>query len=248
MSTETTGVIELFEPSGWWPRRGTYTGGIADGKPNGRGVFVGADEWPGWRYDGEWVNGDMHGRGELQMGNGECYVGEFEYGNLQGRGELRLGGDARRFDGEWNQKYAQCGTVVDSDGAAYRVEFLRMGGGGVYWTDVEDAINRKSRGTWTRLPEAVRTPPPPPPPTSPPPPLPPSSKSPRGFENKAPKPPTAGVSRPLLLLSTRSGLHRYKEPGIAKSREWHPGLHRTRGIFLVCPAPMHIFPLEPSRA
>ena len=45
---------------------GKYVGDIVNMKPNGSGIFVyGKGKWAGDRYDGQWKDGEFHGRGKF---------------------------------------------------------------------------------------------------------------------------------------------------------------------------------------
>lgn len=79
-----------------WSNKARYTGEFFQGLYHGKGTF----EWPDRTnvYRGQWVNGEMHGRGVLAT-NGETgghrrdggqfvYVGEFRQGHMQGKGHV----------------------------------------------------------------------------------------------------------------------------------------------------------------
>ncbi len=54
----------------------------------------------GKRYQGDYINGKMHGKGVFHLGNGDVYSGEFDKGTYHGTGLLKCkNGDF--FDGSW---------------------------------------------------------------------------------------------------------------------------------------------------
>lgn len=56
---------------------GKYIGKIQKGLPHGYGVKT----WPdGKKYQGQWLVGKMHGKGELIIGEKESFIGEFVNG------------------------------------------------------------------------------------------------------------------------------------------------------------------------
>jgi hypothetical protein len=84
----------------------TYRGVFSNGRLNGKGVFV---DRSGLAYRGQWLNGLMHGPGELTLPNGDVYIGGFSEGRLHGQG-----------------------TYIDTSGVVYRGGFagnLREGEG-----------------------------------------------------------------------------------------------------------------------
>ena len=56
----------------------------------------------GKRYDGDWNNGKMHGRGIFVLGQGDTYSGEFDKGQYHGKGLLKCG-NGDYFDGQWER-------------------------------------------------------------------------------------------------------------------------------------------------
>lgn len=64
----------------------SYTGGISDNKPHGRGVCIYKN---GFKYEGEFDNGLKHGFGILRNNNDEeVYCGDWEMGRFHGDGIL----------------------------------------------------------------------------------------------------------------------------------------------------------------
>jgi hypothetical protein len=68
------------------------------------------------RYEGEWQNGKMNGRGTAEYPNGDCYIGEWKDGKWHGRGTFsQKAGD--RYDGEFkNGLYDGNGTYYHRSG------------------------------------------------------------------------------------------------------------------------------------
>ncbi|RZK01893.1 MAG: molecular chaperone Tir, partial [Flavobacterium sp.] len=71
-------------------------------------------------YEGEWKEGDCHGKGKLIYADGGIYEGSFKKGEPDGKGKIQyVGGD--HYDGQWKAgKRKGKGTYTRSDGF-YRV-------------------------------------------------------------------------------------------------------------------------------
>lgn len=63
--------------------RGTYTGECRDQMANGRGKAVGKDI-----YEGDFVQGVLHGHGTYIWHDGDRFVGQFRNGRIHGNGVL----------------------------------------------------------------------------------------------------------------------------------------------------------------
>ena len=58
---------------------GKYVGDIVNMKPNGSGIFVyGKGKWEGDRYEGQWKDGEFHGKSTFTMTNGQWFFGEWK--------------------------------------------------------------------------------------------------------------------------------------------------------------------------
>lgn len=65
---------------------GIYTGEMRNGLPNGKGIFEADEESPClFTYEGEFENGQYHGKGKITYENGETLSGKFKEGNPSGK-------------------------------------------------------------------------------------------------------------------------------------------------------------------
>jgi hypothetical protein len=81
--------------------KGTYTGGCKKGKAEGKGIAIGTDS-----YEGDFVAGLPHGKGNYKWKNGNEYTGEFEKGNKEGIGRLTIRQEGKKdslLEGYWHQ-------------------------------------------------------------------------------------------------------------------------------------------------
>ncbi len=85
------GVLSYRKENGAWgwydygdeENDGKYVGQIINMKPNGSGVFVyGKGKWEGDKYNGQWKDGEFHGRGIFSRTNGQRFFGEWKNGML----------------------------------------------------------------------------------------------------------------------------------------------------------------------
>jgi len=79
--------------------KGTYTGGLKGGEPDGAGVLQ-LDN--GDRYEGEFAEGLFHGEGTYTWKNGAVYRGEFADGEIHGQGVYTSSSGERR-EGRWEK-------------------------------------------------------------------------------------------------------------------------------------------------
>ena len=102
---------------------GTYTGTIlvTEGLPHGQGTMD--YQQSGRRYEGEWVTGQWHGRGQLWNPNGDSYEGEFYLDARHGNGTYKWdNGDV--YVGQFRQdKRHGTGEFRFHNGNVYRGEF-----------------------------------------------------------------------------------------------------------------------------
>lgn len=102
--------------------------------------------WPDERwYQGSWVAGKPHGKGELQLPSGEHYIGEFNQGNRQGLG--RQTSNAGTYTGTWDNDAAHGqGQFAASNGDRYQGGYVagqRQGYG-----ELQAADGSNYRGDW----------------------------------------------------------------------------------------------------
>lgn len=126
---------------------GTYTGGVANGKPEGQGTMEytngqkyegewkdgvrsgkGRCTWPdGGYYDGEWANDAFNGQGTQYLGGSEnvdFYKGDFVDGHREGHGTYTWD-NGTFFEGEWkNGNMNGEGTITYTDGTVVTGEWV----------------------------------------------------------------------------------------------------------------------------
>jgi len=87
--------------SGWGEgvefSRGTYTGELENGEPNGRGSMAMNN---GDRYEGDFLDGRFHGTGTYTWVSGDRYEGGFSDGELHGSGTYTAA-DGTIISGRW---------------------------------------------------------------------------------------------------------------------------------------------------
>jgi hypothetical protein len=114
-----------------------YEGEFQYDKENGTGIFE--DEKSEYHFDGEWLNGMKHGQGVLTHA-GYKYIGEFFEGEESGEGSLELP-DGGCYSGAWlkGMFHGKGVYIYPSEGECrYEGEFyeqLRHGQGKMYFPD-----------------------------------------------------------------------------------------------------------------
>ena len=106
---------------------GKYDGQIGNNLPNGFGVLK-LDN--GIIYEGDWLNGKYHGKGELTLGSGKYkgdkYIGDFINGFKDGVGTY-FHKNGSKYKGQWKKdKFHGTGIYIWIDGGRYEGEF-KMG-------------------------------------------------------------------------------------------------------------------------
>ena len=85
------GVLSYRKENGTWgwydygdeKNDGKYVGDIVNMKPNGSGMFVyGKGKWEGDKYEGQWSDGEFHGKGAFIRTNGQSFFGEWKNSRL----------------------------------------------------------------------------------------------------------------------------------------------------------------------
>lgn len=101
---------------------GVYEGDIADGRPEGYGVFQNNDES---RYEGRFHNGTMEGLGALSWPDGRQMEGEFRRGRLEGEGRCTWS-DGSTYKGAFSEgRMHGPGTFTWADGTVFNGLFHR---------------------------------------------------------------------------------------------------------------------------
>ncbi len=109
--------VELDAPSGFVEDidfgDGKYTGQVNSSKtPHGRGKLV--ISFLDATYDGEFVNGEMTGRGMMTWGSGAVYNGFFQNGMRHGYGQMTFPDGIKKF-GDWKDDLfeGECSAPAD---------------------------------------------------------------------------------------------------------------------------------------
>ncbi len=102
-----------------------YVGEVLDGEPHGFGkmTYSDDDEYDRDYYEGNWKNGEFHGRGKIVWVTGEVFEGELENGERNGYGKVTYdSGDTYEgnFVADSREGY---GKYIFKDGERYEGEF-----------------------------------------------------------------------------------------------------------------------------
>lgn len=103
-----------------WPDGGKYEGEWLDGKMHGKGTYVEAD---GSRYEGQWREGKMHGKGTQIFAKGDRYEGEYHDGHRHGKGKQSFANGNLYVGNFWQGQIHGIGTYTCADGRVYSGEF-----------------------------------------------------------------------------------------------------------------------------
>ncbi|XP_030830819.1 alsin isoform X3 [Strongylocentrotus purpuratus] len=102
-----------------WPDGKKYTGNFVQGVQHGHGVFTvpGPDPSKQEVFEGQWLEGKMHGVGILRYQNGDVYEGEFQDGVKHGHGTLQIGNAAVHdiYIGNWRHGKRHGYGVIDDN-------------------------------------------------------------------------------------------------------------------------------------
>ncbi len=112
-----------------FPNGDRYEGEMVDGLMHGWGIYATQN---GGRYDGQFVDGMREGRGTVVYANGDKYVGEFHADMKSGRGTIHYT-NSDRYVGEFgNDMRFGKGTLLYASGNKYAGDFkndVRHGNG-----------------------------------------------------------------------------------------------------------------------
>jgi len=111
----------------------TYTGQLADGRREGRGLWAGATG----SYDGEWHSDQPNGKGRQTWLDGRTYEGEFVDGKFEGRGKMiwNTAQGTMVYEGDYlNDAKHGVGRLVWPDGRVYDGDWRcgKRSGKGIY--------------------------------------------------------------------------------------------------------------------
>lgn len=127
--TIKTGTFSFSDGSKY---QGEYCSSSGKVVRQGTGAFWNGAE----RYEGEWVQDQMHGRGVYNFATGATYDGEFQHNNFHGVGCYRWT-DGAHYEGAWycNRMHGD-GLYVDKDGVEWRGRFVngKYDNGRIFYT------------------------------------------------------------------------------------------------------------------
>lgn len=105
-----------------FPNGDRYEGEFRDGLLHGRGVYSTSG---GDRYEGEFRYDQREGRGSLKFSNGDRYVGEFRNDTITGRGTM-LYSNGDKYVGEFTSGVRDGqGTMTFANGDVYKGDFKK---------------------------------------------------------------------------------------------------------------------------
>jgi hypothetical protein len=97
-----------------WANGDRYEGEFRDDKRTGRGVYTWAAHGTGnpaiW-YEGEFVDGELHGNGVILFLNGDWYKGEWREGRAHGQGTMQFV-DGHTYTGTWHHGCVRQGNYM----------------------------------------------------------------------------------------------------------------------------------------
>ena len=120
---------------------GMYTGELADGLPEGDGLFIcQTPDGKSWTYEGRFVKGVFEGPGRLTWTDGSVRDGQFSGGKLNGFGKYIDPDGATIYEGEWKDNECSGQGTIRKDGYVWKGTFARdklNGDGAIYTADGE---------------------------------------------------------------------------------------------------------------
>ena len=110
----------------------------------GRTIYGGRSDSPGYIYDGDHVNWDPHGQGTWYRPDGtKEYEGQWKSGNYHGQGTSYRPDGTMEYEGQWEESYWRgVGTLYRPDGTisrngtwvnGYAAEYEWQEGEEMYW-------------------------------------------------------------------------------------------------------------------
>ncbi len=103
-----------------YPSGALYEGEFVNGKIHGRGRLIFSN---GNIYEGDWKQHYREGKGKLISKSGDVYTGDFKHNQFSGKGIMRYA-DGDRYEGDWRQsKPNGMGIYSFANGEMYRGSF-----------------------------------------------------------------------------------------------------------------------------
>ena len=147
-------VLALALPATAWAQDGEivtkqyddgsfYEGTFKDGRQDGIGTYRLPN---GYEYTGEWVAGEIRGKGVARFPNGSVYEGQFAAGKPEGTGKITYS-NGGSYEGDWTEgKMTGQGVARYPDGSVYTGAFVdgKHHGQGV----LEGAGGFRYEGAW----------------------------------------------------------------------------------------------------
>lgn len=117
----------------------TWSGHCQDGLASGPGSYrkLGANGVTLVHYEGSLIAGKLEGFAKVDYGINGIYEGEFRNGNLHGRGKYIWKNEGKRFEGDFRDNAMAQGTLWESSGRYFKGDFAdnRPMNGTVYGPD-----------------------------------------------------------------------------------------------------------------
>nr|WP_260075736.1 hypothetical protein [Phaeobacter inhibens] len=123
---------------------GIYEGTFRGGLQHGTGTYTLPN---GYEYTGDWVDGEVRGRGVARFPNGSVYEGEFAKGKPEGAGKITFA-DGGTYEGEWSDGVINGqGIAVYANGAVTRAAFVMPSTTAKASCATRAAINMRATGS-----------------------------------------------------------------------------------------------------
>ena len=102
----------------WNASKISYRGEFDAGKQNGYGIL---EKSNGQRYAGQWLDGNMNGKGIYNFEDGSEYIGEYRINQRNGYGELKLSNGVI-YKCNWLNGKPVSGVIVSATGKTKKIE------------------------------------------------------------------------------------------------------------------------------